>query len=137
MTESCLCCLQEYLAITGNPVFCLLAREMALGATHPAIVGKRVATVQGLSGVGAGLVVVCRRAARGYQVWGLGRSGWVAGPPAAASQGHVDMVWGVVWAGATPVPPVVSRSVRLPVLNSQHRFSHCLAGFSCVPWCLP
>ncbi len=42
--------MQEYGAITGNPTFCKLAREMAFGAAHPAVAEKRVATVQALSG---------------------------------------------------------------------------------------
>mmetsp|Transcript_21362 Transcript_21362/g.36400 ORF Transcript_21362/g.36400 Transcript_21362/m.36400 type:complete len:418 (+) Transcript_21362:78-1331(+) len=44
---------KEYLAITGDPVFCRLARELALGANSAAIREKRVATVQGLSGTGS------------------------------------------------------------------------------------
>mmetsp|Transcript_13911 Transcript_13911/g.37616 ORF Transcript_13911/g.37616 Transcript_13911/m.37616 type:complete len:441 (+) Transcript_13911:78-1400(+) len=44
---------KEYLPITGDPVFCKLARQLALGADCPAIQQGRVSTVQGLSGTGS------------------------------------------------------------------------------------
>lgn len=52
MTHACaLPQTQEYLPITGDPVFCRLARQLALGADCPAIQQGRVSTVQSLSGV--------------------------------------------------------------------------------------
>ncbi|KAG2484886.1 hypothetical protein HYH03_016367 [Edaphochlamys debaryana] len=44
----------EYLPIAGNAEFCRLARTLALGGDCPALQGGRVATVQALSGEGAG-----------------------------------------------------------------------------------
>jgi len=41
---------QEYLPISGDPAFCRLARQLALGADCPAIKEGRVSTVQSLSG---------------------------------------------------------------------------------------
>ena len=44
---------KEYLPIDGLPKFRELASKFLLGEDHPAIVEKRVCTVQSLSGTGA------------------------------------------------------------------------------------
>ncbi|KAJ9520359.1 hypothetical protein QJQ45_030313, partial [Haematococcus lacustris] len=44
---------KEYAAITGDPVFCRLARELAFSTASPALTQGRTVTVQALSGTGS------------------------------------------------------------------------------------